>query len=126
MKIKTFFTVMLIIFWGYGNLQASPSTIMEIPAEPRAKMITAWLSQELKLDKTAEKKVHQINLKYAHLNQQELNTYGFQRTTMRKIKANNAAKDLELKSIFTPEQYETYLEKKKDLLVYLKEKLKSP
>ncbi|WP_321492357.1 hypothetical protein [uncultured Desulfobacter sp.] len=76
MKIKTFFTVMLIIFWGYGNLHASPSTIMEIPAEHRAKMITAWLSQELKLDKTAEKKVHQINLKYAHLNQQELNTYG--------------------------------------------------
>lgn len=124
MKIRTFFVIILVIFWGCGRPSASPSTIMALPVEQRAKMITAWMDQELGLDTAAGEKVHQINLKYARLNQKIYAAQTGRRAVIKKLKANEKAKDLELKSVFTTGQYVTYLEKKNELRVYLKEKLK--
>jgi hypothetical protein len=97
---------------------------MEVPVEQRAKMITEWMDQELKLDTVAEEKAQQINLKYARLNQEIYTARTGRRAAIKKIQANAKAKDLELKSVFTPEQYVTYLEKKKELRLYIKKKLK--
>jgi hypothetical protein len=124
MKIRTFFVIMLIVLLGCGRPSASPSTIMELPVEQRAKMITEWMDQELKLDTVAEEKAQQINLKYARLNQEIYTARTGRRAAIKKIQANVKAKDLELKSVFTPEQYVTYLEKKKELRLYIKKKLK--
>lgn len=124
MKLRTFFMIMLIVFLGCGRPSASPSTIMDLPVEQRAEMITEWMVQELKLDTTAEEKAQQINLKYARLNQEIYAAQTRRWGVMKKIQANEKAKDLELKSVFTTEQYETYLGKKKELRLHIKGKLR--
>jgi len=125
MKMNRFFVIMLVVLCGCSRLSASPSNIMTLPSEQRAKMITDWMDRELTLDTAAEEKVHQINVKYARLNQDIYNAKAGRRAALKKIKANEKAKDLELKPVLTDGQYVTYLEKKNELRAYLKEQLKA-
>ncbi len=116
---------MVIIFLTCGSLSASPAAIMEHSPEERATMITGWMMETLNLNEAAKAQIQDINLKYALMNQEVYNSGGGRIATLKKIKANREAKDLELKGAMTSSQYELYLKKKKELQSELKERMKA-
>ena len=65
-----------------------------------------------------------INLKYATIVDEVKSSTDDRKKKMKTLKSNEAAKDAELKSIFTDSQYQTYLSKKEEMKKKLKEKRK--
>lgn len=82
---------------GFGNM--SP--------DERAKMITERMKEQLKLNADQEKKVSEINLKYAKKNQ-EARKAGNEAEVKKAMDVNNTARDGEFKKILTAEQFKTY------------------
>src|SRR5678810_1446141 len=76
--------------------------------EQRASKLTEWMKTNLQLNDDQVTQVQNINLKYANKTQ-GLQTQSMSRNEkMQTLKANDKAKDAELKNIFTADQYNTY------------------
>ena len=69
-------------------------------------------------------KVQDINIKYANKMEEVKNNVAGKRQKLMTLKENDAAKDAELKQVFTDSQYKTYLTKKEELKKKAKEELK--
>lgn len=109
------FTLML---GAYGQEKAMPS------AEERATKLTNWMKTNLKLTDDQVTKIQPINLKYANkMNELKASTQD-KNVKMQAMKADDAAKDSELKAILTPDQYSTYQSKKEELKKEMSEKMK--
>ena len=84
--------------------------------EERAKTLTEKMKTELSLTTEQVPKVEAINLKYAKLNYEKINT-----GTRRKLKGylavrnNKIEKDKELKQVLTDDQYKKYEEMGKEI-----------
>lgn len=98
----------------HANAQASQQMKNSTPEE-RAQKMTDWMKTNLQLTDEQASGVHAINLKYANENESLKDGSAARRAKYRKYKESQAAKDQELKGALTPEQFNTYLSKKKEL-----------
>jgi hypothetical protein len=110
MKRLTFILALLIGFSAFVTLSAQPQgrgQFANMKPEDRAKMITERMKDELKLNADQEKKVSEINLRYAKKNQ-EARKAGDETEVRKAMDVNNAARDGEFKKILTADQFKTY------------------
>jgi hypothetical protein len=93
-------------------------------AEAWANKLTNWMKTTLTLSEEQLPPVEEINLKYAN------KLYALKRNTIPRrqklevLKDNNAAKDEELKKVFTPDQFKLYQSKKQEIIKQMKQKIK--
>ncbi|MGC3948538.1 MAG: hypothetical protein QM762_29230 [Chryseolinea sp.] len=106
-----------------GSAQASQQLKNSTPEE-RAQKITDWMKTNLQLTDDQATTVHGINLKYANENEALKESASARRDKYKKYKDTQAAKDQELKGALTPEQFSTYLSKKKELQDKMREEVK--
>lgn len=83
--------------------------------EERAQKWTNWMKKELQLTAEQESSVHTINLAYAQKNETLREDERERREKLQDLRVNDEAKDKELKAVLTPEQFEKYKVKKKDM-----------
>lgn len=91
--------------------------------EQRAQMQTRWMENNLSLDSKASASVSTINLKYAKETQALISSDSPKFQKLMTFRKNSEAKDGELKSIFTPEQYSLYKQKKSEMEAQVKQKI---
>jgi len=117
--VNSFLLTGLLFLVNVTYAQKKTST----PAE-RADKLTEWMKTNLQLNDDQATQVQNINLKYAN------KTQGLQTQTMSRkekmqiLKDNDKAKDVELKNVFTTEQYNTYQVKKDEVRKQMKEKMR--
>ena len=92
--------------------------------EDKATKTTEWMKTNLKLTDDQVSKVQPINLKYAQKWADMKNSTADQKAKMDAMKANDAAKDSELKAILTPEQFTAYQSKKDEMKKQMMDKAK--
>lgn len=89
--------------------------------DERATVLTDWMKSNLQLTPEQEALVQSVNLKYANLNEQLRGNSLSRLQKAKKLKANDQAKDKELKAILTDEQFELYQSKKDEVRQKFKE-----
>ena len=89
--------------------------------EQRAEMQTQWMKSNLALD--AKASTSAINLKYAKETHAMVSSDSPKLQKLQSFRKNSQAKDAELKSVFTPEQYTLYEQKKSEMQAQLKQKI---
>ena len=93
-------------------------------AEQRASKLTEWMKTNLQLNDDQATQVQTINLKYANKTQ-GLQTQSLSRKQkMQTLKENDKAKDAELKTVLTHDQYNSYQAKKDEVRKQMKEKMR--
>lgn len=107
-----------------GSVLFGQEEIKNTKPEDRAKYQTEWMKKELKLDNLQEQKAYSINLKYAQKNQSIINSADSKMQKYKAFKSSQEAKDKELKSVFSENQYTTYKQKKEELKDKMREKFK--
>jgi hypothetical protein len=96
--------------------QATPEQI--------ATKTTEWMKTNLNLNEDQTAQVHDVNLKYATRNMDLKKSSMGRRQKLQTLKANEDAKDKELKRIFTADQYKIWEVKKEEIKELIKEKAK--
>ena len=89
--------------------------------QEKAQKLTDWMKTNLKLTDDQVAKVQPINLKYAQKMADTKNSTQDQNAKMAAMKADEEAKDAELKAVLTPEQYSAWQTKKADMKKEMKE-----
>ena len=93
-------------------------------AEQRASKLTQWMKTNLQLNDDQATQVQTINLKYANKTQ-GLQTQSLSRKQkMQTLKENDKAKDAELKTVLTHDQYNSYQAKKDEVRKQMKERMR--
>jgi len=92
--------------------------------EQRASKLTEWMKTNLQLNDDQATQVQTINLKYANKTQ-GLQTQSLSRKQkMQTLKENDKAKDAELKTVLTHDQYNSYQAKKDEVRKQMKERMR--
>ena len=92
--------------------------------EQRASKLTEWMKTNLQLNDDHATQVQTINLKYANKTQ-GLQTQSLSRKQkMQTLKENDKAKDAELKTVLTHDQYNSYQAKKDEVRKQMKERMR--
>ena len=94
-------------------------------AEEMSKKTTEWMKTNLNLNDDQVEQVKDINLKYAKRNFDLKQSKQNKKQKLRTLDMNEDAKDEELKKVFTPEQYKTWVIKKEEMKIQLKERMKN-
>jgi hypothetical protein len=97
---------------------------MHMTPQEKAQKLTDWMKTNLKLTDDQVAKVQPINLKYAQKMADTKNSSQDQKAKMDAMKADEEAKDAELKAVLTPEQYTSWEAKKADMKKEMMEKMK--
>ena len=92
--------------------------------EERANKLTEWMKTNLQLNEEQLTKAQAINLKYANKNQELHSGSMSRKEKMHILKENDKAKDAELKTLFTADQYKNYQEKKEEMRKQMKERMR--
>lgn len=111
---------LLILAIGGSNTAIAQDSRPSTPEE-RAMKVTDWMKSELHLNVDQEPLIHTINLKYATENESLRTSSQAKLSKYRKFKTRQDAKDGELKRVLTPEQFNTYLDKRGELKKKMKE-----
>ena len=114
MKGTIFILTALLAITLQARGQASQQLKNSTPEE-RAQKITDWMKTTLQLSDEQATSIHAINIKYANQNESLKEDASGRRAKHKKLKDSQEAKDQELKGMLTPEQFKTYLSKKKEL-----------
>jgi len=118
--VNSFLLIGLLFAFNIAYAQKKTSST----PEERANKLTEWMKTNLQLNDDQVTQVQNINLKYANKTQ-GLQTQSMSRNEkMQTLKANDKAKDAELKNIFTTDQYNTYQAKKDEVRKQMKEKMR--
>jgi hypothetical protein len=91
--------------------------------EERATLQTDWMKTNLSLDEKATAAVSAINLKYAKEMQALMDSSSPRLEKLMTFRRNSAAKDTEIRTLLTPEQYSQYEQKKSELEDRVKQKI---
>lgn len=89
--------------------------------DERATALTDWMKSNLQLKPEQEEPTQSVNLKYANLNEELRGNNLSRLQKAKKLKANDKAKDKELKDILTEEQFKLYQAKKDEIRQKFKE-----
>jgi len=126
MKPTTLATVILVYaITGMGTFAYSQENLDEFMTETtpgeRAQFQTDYMKENLSLTGDQEKKVHDVNVKYAEKMQEVYEAPTPDEQKLKSMKRITGEKEAELKLILKPDQYATY-EKNK---AAMKEKVKA-
>jgi hypothetical protein len=124
MKVLLLTLTMVVCFSSYGHAQATGEKMKNLTPEERAQKMTDWMKTNLQLTDDQTPSIHAINLKYATQNEALKGDTGARRDKYKRFKETQEAKDQELKGAMTPEQFSTYLSKKKELQDKMKEEVR--
>jgi Spy/CpxP family protein refolding chaperone len=91
-------------------------------AEARASKMTEWMKSNLNLTADQASKVQDLNMKYAVKMDSLKNSNLDKQNRFDVMKSEGEAKDAEMKSILTADQYKTYQEKKQEMKSKYKDK----
>lgn len=122
-KINLRYLLFLPLLLIFASLRAQDKASMPTPEE-RATKMTDWMKSTLQLNDTQLSQVQAINLKYANKRQDMMNNSQSKKDKMDAWKADETAKDAELKGVLTDDQYKTYLAKKDEMKKNMKDKMK--
>jgi hypothetical protein len=111
-KLYIFLGMLLFIVTG---AQAQSEDLSSLTPEDRATKWTQWMKKELKISAEQEPTVHEINLKYAQQTESIRAQDGSRKSKFQEVKAVDSAKDEELKTVLTPDQFTLYLDKKREM-----------
>jgi hypothetical protein len=81
-------------------------------SEERAQQWTEWMKKELSITAEQEPGVQEVNMKYAQKAEELKAREGTKMEKFKELKAIDEAKDGELKSILSEEQFKVYQQKK--------------
>jgi Spy/CpxP family protein refolding chaperone len=114
--VKKSIVFMLVSLFTIGISAQRPDKKARVTPEERASKQTEIMAKQLELTEEQQAKVKEINLKYS---QQTANHEQQAKDELKKsredFKSLFEAKDAELKQVLTPEQYQKWQEKRKDL-----------
>jgi hypothetical protein len=123
MKKILSFTLFSLFLVGYSTTVRSQETT-NFSAEKYAAKLNDWMKTNLQLTSEQIPKVEDINLKYAKkLEALKANTIP-RRQKLDIMKADDKAKEKELKEVFTGDQFKKYQEKKNEIKKQMKENYK--
>ena len=123
--MKTLILILVVALGATAKVNGQASGQMKnATPEERAQKITDWMKTNLQLTDEQATSVHAINLKYANENEALKDNTATRRDKYKKFKDTQAAKDQELKGALTPEQFNAYLSKKKELEEKMKEEVR--
>ena len=113
MKPTTLATVILVFaITGMGTIAYSQEKLdefmTETTPEERAQFQTDYMKESLSLKGDQEKKVHDVNVKYAEKMQEVYEAPTSDEQKVKSMKRINGEKEAELKLILKPDQYATY------------------
>lgn len=127
--IRTTQVFLAVVLLGIASLngyaQGKLEKLMEqtTPKE-RAEMQTKNMTEMLSLTEDQKEKVGTVNLRYAERMQSVHNSGQGRLQRLRQMKSISEEKDLELKKIFTPVQYEKYSRHKEEMKDNMRAKAK--
>ncbi|CAG4999977.1 hypothetical protein DYBT9275_02358 [Dyadobacter sp. CECT 9275] len=87
---------------------SAQSTLKELPADERAKMLTEKMTASLKLDSVQVVKVGDINLKYARKIDPVIKGNGSRMSKLKAFRDINQEKQAELRKVLSKEQFGQY------------------
>ena len=122
-RIIKFITGIIIIMNIPFIASAQVEDFKNSTPEERAEFQTEWMKSELSLDSSIVPNVYSINLKYSKKMQSIMNSGGSRIQKYREFKASSDAKDAELKSVLTKDQYKIYQQRKEEMKQKLKERI---
>ena len=128
MKPTTLATVILVFaITGMGNFAYSQEKLEEFMTETtpeeRAQFQTDYMKENLSLTGDQEKKVHDVNVKYAEKMQEAYEAPTNEQQKVKSMKRINGEKEAELKLILSADQYATYEKNKEAMKKKIKERI---
>ena len=128
MKPTTLLTFILVFaITGMGNFAYSQEKLEEFMTETtpeeRAQFQTDYMKENLSLTGDQEKKVHDVNVKYAEKMQEVYEAPTSDEQKLKSMKRINGEKEAELKLILKPDQYATYEKNKEAMRQKIKERI---
>ena len=120
--MKKIFAISVLMIISLTSF-AQRENMRKMSVEERAQMQTERMSTSLELDSTAIDQVHEINLKYAKQMEEGRgeNTSRFE--MMKLMEKTNNAKNKELKTILTKEQYKKYMRQQQEMRNRMQERM---
>jgi Spy/CpxP family protein refolding chaperone len=113
-------TISAIVLLAAPLLAQDPAQLAKVPPSVRAGIQTDFMAQKLQLTAEQRTQVEAINIKAA--NQMQPLLEGSMWTLMREAKKVDEAKDGELRTVLTPQQFDTYAASKDQIKDLLKQK----
>jgi hypothetical protein len=93
-------------------------------SEERAALITEKMKERLSLNDGQLKKIQEINLRYAKINEQTLTGSGNKLSKAKKLKSSMSAKDEEFKKVLDKDQYAEYKKMADEMKQQMREQFK--
>jgi len=112
----TAFLLAILMFTGWSAFSQEYKT-----PEQRATALTTWMKTNLQLTPEQAEPVQALNLKYANLNEGLRTSTQTRGAKLKTLKANNDAKEKELKGILTEDQFKIYKAKEAEIKEKFKE-----
>ncbi|MEM8660219.1 MAG: hypothetical protein AAGF35_04980 [Pseudomonadota bacterium] len=120
--LKLFAAILLVLALPAASL-AQMSELQNSTPEQRAEIQDKWMQDNLSLDEKTTEAVSAINLKYAKETQTLIDSDSPNLQKLKAFRSSAKAKDAELESVLSPEQYSQYEAKKSELQSQIREKL---
>jgi hypothetical protein len=121
---KIFSVILCAVFCVGSCTTIRSQETQSFSAEKHAAKLNEWMKTNLQLTSEQIPKVEEINLKYAkRLETLQKKTIP-RRQKLDILKADDKAKEKELKEIFTVDQFKTYQAKKSEIKKQMKENIK--
>ncbi len=117
-----------VLLIAAGLLMAVPAwpqdaaQVAKVPPHVRAEIQTKFMTEKLHLTPEEQTKIDAINVKYADQMQPVLEGSMGPLARMREVEKVDAAKDGELKTALTPDQYKAYQASKDELRARIKQR----
>jgi hypothetical protein len=115
---RIIFSGIFLIFLAQGAFAQNFG--MQFTPEERAQMQTEWMKENLQLNDSQLVKVEALNLEYA-LKMEKIKEINGNLSKLRAAKKTSEEKDKKLKKLLDKEQFEFYLDKRKEMQKKAKE-----
>jgi hypothetical protein len=115
---RIIFSGILFMFLAQGAFTQNPG--MQFTPEERAQMQTEWMEENLQLNDSQLVKVEALNLEYA-LKMEKIKEINGNLSKLRAARKISEEKDKKLKKLLNEEQFEFYLDKRKEMRKKAKE-----
>lgn len=119
MNKKIFILAMLVCVFSI-NIFSQNATQNSTPEE-RAKIQTEWMIKSLQLTDSQKNTVEALNLEYA-MKMETLKNLEGKRQKMKEARKISNEKDEKLKTILNEQQYQLYIDNRKELMKKIKER----
>ena len=121
MKIAS--VALLAFVTNVSIAQSTKENLKDSTPEERAKVLTEIMDEDLQLDEDQKESVYNVNFSIAEEVETLKSSSGSKRDKFSKLKEIDSKRDGKMKSVLNSDQYQTYLEHKKDYRKEAKERM---